>query len=80
MEARVLDDFVVRVTSEKVTLVEDRIRLVVQPRPRGLPERVWRRVLARLLVIEERPVPRGTSREDMRRDTVRPADNFWRLG
>ena len=32
---------------------ERQIRLALQPKPRWLPERVYRRVLARLLVLEE---------------------------
>jgi hypothetical protein len=36
-----------------VKLREDQIRLALQPRPRWLPEWAWRRVIARLLIIEE---------------------------
>lgn len=35
---------------------ERQIRLVVQPKPKWLPERTWQSLLARLLVIEERPL------------------------
>lgn len=36
---------------------ETELRALVQPKPRWLPERLWRRVLARLLVIEEKDAP-----------------------
>lgn len=49
----VLDDFVVRVSTETATIIEERIKLVVRPKPRWLPERLWRKALARMLVIEE---------------------------
>ena len=49
----------IREWTESVTIAgtkmrEAQVRLALQPRPRWLPERVWRRVIARLLVIEER--------------------------
>lgn len=33
---------------------EQHLRLVIRDRPRWLPERVWRWVLQKLLVLEER--------------------------
>jgi predicted glycosyl hydrolase (DUF1957 family) len=42
-----------------VKMREEQIRLALQPRPRWLPEWAWRRVIARLLVIEEREAANG---------------------
>jgi predicted glycosyl hydrolase (DUF1957 family) len=42
-----------------VKMREDQIRLALQPRPRWLPEWAWRKVIARLLVIEERVAANG---------------------
>ena len=37
---------------------ERQIHLALQPRPRWLQEWVWKRIIARLLVIEEHPASR----------------------
>jgi hypothetical protein len=43
---------VFNVTMNKNRVIEERLRVIVQPRPRWLPEFIWRRVLARLLYLE----------------------------
>ena len=48
----VLDDFTVAVSMESARIIEERVRVIVQPKPRWLPEFVWRRILARLLYLE----------------------------
>lgn len=55
--ADVLDDFIVKVVAEASTrrgdIIEQRIRILLQPKPRWLPEAAWRAVLRRVLVLEE---------------------------
>ena len=53
-EPETIREWTESVTTAGTKMREAQIRLVLQPRPRWLPERVWRRVIARLLVIEER--------------------------
>ncbi len=48
-----LDSFTFRVQVEKALMIEQRIELVLQPRPRYLPDFLWRKILRRLLVIRE---------------------------
>lgn len=48
-----LDDFAIRFAHEGATIIENRIRLLLKPRPRWMPERVWHRVLRRVILIEE---------------------------
>ena len=38
----------------EATRLENELRLKIQPRPRWLPERLWHKVLARVLYLEER--------------------------
>lgn len=45
------------ITAAGFKMREDQICLALQPRPRWLPERLWRKVIARLLVVEERREP-----------------------
>jgi hypothetical protein len=40
----------------RAAAIEEQIKLALQPRPRWLPEWVWRRVIGRLLVIEYHPM------------------------
>lgn len=48
----VLDEMVFAVSVERARVLEERLRMIVRPKPRWLPEFIWRRVLARLLYIE----------------------------
>ena len=52
--SQILDDFILKVQIDRARVIEERLRLVVQPKPRWLPQRIWERVLSRLLVIEHR--------------------------
>lgn len=55
-ELPVLDDFVVRITQaasqHEAEVVERRIRLLLQPKPRWWPKWFWHRMVSRLLVAE----------------------------
>lgn len=48
-----LDDFVVKFTHEGATIIENRIRLLLRPAPRWLPEKVWRWMIRQSILIEE---------------------------
>lgn len=50
----ILDEITMRVTTERATLIEERLRVIVRPKPRWLPDFIWRRLLARLLYLEHR--------------------------
>lgn len=50
----VIREWTEAVTWQTAVLRENQIKLALQPKPRWLPEKVWHRVIARLLVIEER--------------------------
>lgn len=56
-DEQIVDDFITQIhldaMGERVLLIEERIKLVVQPRPRWLPDFLWRRVLQRVFVIQE---------------------------
>jgi len=49
----VLDEWMFSAMYEQAVVTEKRIRLLLQPRPKWLPEFIWRRIVARLLYIEE---------------------------
>lgn len=40
---------------ERAAKREREIRVLLQPKPRWLPQRMWVRIIGRLLVIEDRP-------------------------
>lgn len=48
----VLDEMTFVVTAEKARVMEERVRIILQPKPRWLPTFIWRRILARLLYLE----------------------------
>lgn len=54
MSSDVLSEWTEEVVLAGYKLREQHLRALIQPKPRWLPERIWRRVLRRLLVIEER--------------------------
>ena len=66
---RVLDDFMTEIvftaTSDLDMKVEQRLRVLVQPKPGWVPQRVWDRLLRRVLMIERHPlrVASDSSRE-----------------
>ncbi len=53
---RVLDDFVhemvTKIGRDRAFVVEERIRLLLRPKPRWAPKWAWEAVLRRVLVIE----------------------------
>ena len=49
----VLDEWTLAVTARDALVTEKRIRLLLQPKPRWLPEFAWRRLVARFILIEE---------------------------
>ena len=49
-----LDEISVRIATERATLIEERLRVIVRPKPRWLPNFIWRRLLVRLLYLEHR--------------------------
>lgn len=51
----VLDEFKIVVARERAAFIEERIKLVLRDKPRWLPERLWRALVARLLVIQTGP-------------------------
>lgn len=57
MSPFVLDDYIRRLMIEEHRILEERIKLVVRPRPRWLPRRVWKAVIQRLLVVEHQTLP-----------------------
>lgn len=48
----VLDELAFSVSVEKNRIIEERLRVIVQPKPSWLPNFVWRRILARLIYLE----------------------------
>lgn len=48
-----LDSWTQQVILNDAVITERRMELHIQPRPSWLPEKIWRRVLARLLVLNE---------------------------
>ncbi len=48
-----LDGYVKTLVLNDAIVQEQRIRLVLQPKPRFMPQWVWKRLIARLLVIQE---------------------------
>lgn len=53
--AEALDDFVVRVSAASYDIVDKRVRLLLKPKPRWMPTRLWHAGIRRILSIEERP-------------------------
>lgn len=49
----ILDEWVQQTLVNDALMVERRIQLVIQPKPRWLPKFAWERILRRLLVIRE---------------------------
>ncbi len=49
----VLDEMNFKVSVGKAEIIEERLRVIIQPKPRWLPDSIWRRVLGRLLYLEE---------------------------
>jgi len=47
-----LDAFTYTIMAGKKKLIEEHFRIVIQPKPKWLPEWLWSRVLKRLLVLE----------------------------
>jgi len=60
-DEQIVDDFITQVhldaMGKRALLLEERIKLAVQPRPRWLPDFLWRRVLRRVLVVKEQTNP-----------------------
>ena len=48
----VLDEMVFKVSVGKAEIIEERLRVIIQPKPRWLPDAIWQRLLARLLYLE----------------------------
>ena len=48
----ILDEMVFNISVDKNRIIEERLRVIVQPKPRWLPHAIWRRILARLLYLE----------------------------
>jgi hypothetical protein len=48
----VLDEIAFTIAVEKNRIIEERLRVILRPRPSWLPEFIWRRILARLLYLE----------------------------
>ncbi len=52
----ILDDFVytvtVKVLDEKATCIEERIKLILRPKPKWLSTRQWKWILRKLIYIE----------------------------
>lgn len=49
----VLDEYVRSVTLNDALVLEQRIRLLLRPRPRWVPARLWRALVRRIVVVEE---------------------------
>ena len=47
-----LDEMVFSIEMDKNRIIEERLRVIVQPKPAWLPNFIWRRILARLLYLE----------------------------
>ncbi len=50
----VLDEYTRRITFQGALIDEAHVSLLLQPKPRWLPTRIWKLIVARLLVIEEK--------------------------
>ncbi len=50
----ILDDYVRQVTYRGAVIDEQRLRVLLQPRPRWCPPRIWNRILRRVIVVEHR--------------------------
>ena len=48
----VLDEMNFSVSMEKNRIIEERLRVIIQPKPWWMPDFVWRRILGRLLYLE----------------------------
>ena len=69
-----LAEWTQQVVMNGLIVTEEHLRVLVQPRPRWLPERVWRRILTRLLVVEHGPITTGPRhRPDQACDCINPA-------
>jgi hypothetical protein len=51
---QILDEWTQPVTMHEAIVMEKRIAVLLQPKPRWLPTVIWNRLLSRLLVIQER--------------------------
>lgn len=49
----ILDDISFAISVEKNRVVEERLRVIIQPKPRWLPLFIWRRILGRMLYLED---------------------------
>jgi len=47
-----LADLALTISLERERIIEERLRAIIQPKPRWMPTFVWRRILARLLYLE----------------------------
>lgn len=54
MSDNVIAEWTERIVVNEMTLRETQIRALLQPKPRWLPRAVWRRIIARLIILEER--------------------------
>lgn len=50
--AEYIDELAVEILGVRHDLIEERIRILLRPKPRWLPQRLWKLLVARLLVIE----------------------------
>ncbi len=48
----ILDDYVNQVTYQGAVVLEEHLQILLRPRPRWLPYRVWSFLVRRLIVIQ----------------------------
>ena len=48
----ILDEYTYKIMHEKQALLEERIKLVLKPRPRWMPERVYKVIIKRLFEVQ----------------------------
>lgn len=49
---KVIDDFIFMASVDKATVISERIKIILQPKPTWLPKFLYDKIVARLLVVE----------------------------
>jgi hypothetical protein len=52
----IIDEFVLTTQLHNAKVIEERIKMRLQPKPKWMPTFVWHKIIKRLLVIEHQTV------------------------
>jgi len=52
MPNNILEEFVVKISTKRGTIMEEHIKAILRPRPRLLPIFMWKWVLSKLIYLE----------------------------